>query len=88
MADADVALLMMLLVAPRVVAVADAVHVALDARGSNSAVVAPVVDLQCKLILNFVPFVRHNDAVRNWPTAHGDRCLLLLSVGVYFCTLF
>lgn len=46
LADADAAL-SMLLAAPRAV-VADAVHVALDAQGSNIAVVAPVVDLQCK----------------------------------------
>lgn len=53
LADADVALLMMLLAAPpMVVAVADAVHVALDALGSNSAVVAPVVDLQISMQIN------------------------------------
>lgn len=52
LADADVALLMMLLAAPMLVAVADAVHVALDARGSNSAVVAPVVDLQISMQIN------------------------------------
>lgn len=52
LADADVELLMMLLAAPMVVAVADAVHVALDARESNSAVVAPVVDLQISMQIN------------------------------------
>lgn len=52
LADADVALLMMLLAAPMLVAVADAVRVALDARESNSAVVAPVVDLQISMQIN------------------------------------
>lgn len=62
LADAHAALLM-LLAAPRAV-VADAVHVELDAQGSNIAVVAPVVDLQCKYKFNFsLFFLQHNDAV-------------------------